>query len=321
MFQVSIRLDIQDTALLLPQELHDFRSATLVYIPQFQIGINLHDHFMGETFSSVVPALALTSVLGTDLTANSGLVRVSDIEDCSNVEKVTDLTPTRFHGVLLSGKQVANAKYKSGNLAACLDLELCGNRLFGPPPQNSTYLAVYEVNLGQLSGSASTDLINSVVVSAATFTTGFKNSLDSIAEEYRLVFEPDVTFVKLRMKSVDLTWRIPGAAILLSIPSGIRYDSNDFAGKTYRQLKSVVVPSVKFRCLAQTPNDARLLDEWFEIASASFDIHVDIYRAPPNWEADAQRQRMFVQSQDAFTSRASWIYGSSSSQASGLSAK
>jgi len=180
---------------------------------------------------------------------------------------------------------------------------------------------VYEVNLGQLSGSASTDLINSVVVSAATFTTGFKNSLDSIAEEYHLTFEPDVTFVKLRVKSIDLTWRIPGAAILLYIPSGIRYDSNDFAGKTYKQLKSVVIPSVKFRCLAQNPNDARLLDEWFEIASASFDVHVDIYGAPPEWQADAQRQRMFVQSQDAFTGRASWIYDSSSSQVSGLSAK
>lgn len=134
------------------------------------------------------------------------------------------------------------------------------------------------------------------------------------------MFEPDVTFVKLSVKSVDLAWRIPRAAILLSIPSGIRYDSNDFAGKTYKQLKSVVVPSVKLRCLAQTPNDAKILDEWFEIASASFDVNVDIYGAPPNWKADAQRQRMFVQSQDTFTGRASWIYGASSSQTSGLSA-
>ena len=115
MFQVSIRMDIQDTALLLPQELHDFRSATLVYIPQFQTGINLHDHFMGERFSSVVPTLALTGVLGTDLAVNSGLLRVSNIEDCSNVEKVADLTPTRFHGVLISGEQFSNAEYKSGH--------------------------------------------------------------------------------------------------------------------------------------------------------------------------------------------------------------
>lgn len=50
MFQVSIRVDIQDSAILFPLELHDFKSATLVYIPQIQIGINLHDHFMGRLF-------------------------------------------------------------------------------------------------------------------------------------------------------------------------------------------------------------------------------------------------------------------------------
>jgi hypothetical protein len=143
--------------------------------------------------------------------------------------------------------------------------------------------------------------------------------LDSLAEEYRLVFEPDVTFLKISVKSADLTWSIPQAAIRLSVPSGIRYDSNDLAGKTYRHTKSVVAPSIKLRCLlAQAPNKSGLLDEWFEIASASFDINADIYGAPPNWKADAQRQRLFVQSQDMLSGRASWIYDSNSSQASGL---
>lgn len=232
---------------------------------------------------------------------------------------MADFARTRFHGLFISGEHLVTTSNTGGLTYSYLDFEVCGNRLFGPPPQNATYLAVYEVNLGQLSGSASSSLVNSIAVSATTFATGFQNVLDTVAEEYRLVFEPDVTFVKISVKSADLTWSIPQAAIRLSVPSGIRYDSNDLAGRTYKHIKSVVVPSVKLRCLlAQTPNTPRLLSEWFEIASASFDINADIYGAPPNWKADAQRQRIFVQSQDMFTSRASWIYGSNISQASGL---
>lgn len=318
MFQVSIRLDIEETAILLPRELHDFKSATLVYIPQFQMGINLHDHFMGRTFSYCHVNSCLIT-FWTDLTANSGLLRASNVEDCSGVEKIADVARARFHGLLVSGKQFGAASTRKWLSAVCLDFELCGNRLFGPPPQNATYFAVYEVNLGPLSGSASTSLVNSIAISVTTFTTGFKNALDSISEEYRLDFEPDVTFVKLGVKSADLTWSVPRAAIRLSIPNGIRYDSNDLGGKTYKHLKSVVVPSVKLRCLSRTASHAGLLDEWFEIASASFDINADIYGAPPNWKADAQRQKIFVQSQDMLTGRVSWVYDSSSSQVSGLS--
>ena len=222
-----------------------------------------------------------------------------------------DLARSRFHGLLVSGEQSTST---TGGLlrTMCSDLEIVGNRLFGPPPQNATYLAVYEINLGQLSGSASTDLVNSIAVSVAT---GFKNPLDSLAEEYCLVFEPDVTVVKFSVNFADLTWSIPQAAIL----SGVRVDSNDLGRKkTYKHIKSVIVPSVKLQCLAQMPNDAGLLNEWFEIASASFDISADIYGAPPDWNVHMQCQRTFVQSQDMLTSQAPWIYDSRTLQVPGL---
>lgn len=47
MFQVLVRADVEDAVVLLPRQLHDFKSATSVRIPRLQLLINLHDHFMG----------------------------------------------------------------------------------------------------------------------------------------------------------------------------------------------------------------------------------------------------------------------------------
>lgn len=48
MFQVSLRVDVNDMTVLLPRELHDLKTATSVGVPRLQLLINLHDHFMGK---------------------------------------------------------------------------------------------------------------------------------------------------------------------------------------------------------------------------------------------------------------------------------
>lgn len=198
------------------------------------------------------------------------------------------------------------------------DVEICANRLFGPPPQNATYLCLWQIQLGEFVGSASISLIQSIVESAGSFSTGFSDVLDSIAEDFRIIYEPDVTFLSLAVKSVDLTCSLPHTAVQLSLSDGLRFDSNDFPGKNHKTTKSLAIPSVKMRSLlARSHRYSRRAEEWFEVACATFDIHADVYGAPSNWKQEAERQKLFAQSQDNLTTRAPWIYDPNAPQPSG----
>lgn len=200
------------------------------------------------------------------------------------------------------------------------DLSVSANRLFGPPPQNATYLCIWEIRLGQVFGSASTTLIQGLSDSASSFSIGFKDTLDSIAEEYTPTFEPDVTFVSLVLQSADFTWKLSHTAIQVALPDGFRFDSNDFPGKNHKNTKGIAMPSIKIRCLlAESNSHPRRADEWFEVACASFDFHADLYNSPINWRKDALQQKLFVQSQDSLTGRATWVYDPGAIQSAGNS--
>lgn len=163
-----------------------------------------------------------------------------------------------------------------------------------------------------------TEQLLSLQDSVSSFSTGFKNTLDSVAEEYRLTFEPDVTFLNVVVKAINLTWRLPRAAVQVSLSEGLRFDSNDLPGKNHSTTKSIAIPSIIIRCLlAQIHENSRRADEWFEVACASFDVYTDIYGAPPNWRENALQQKLFVQSQDSVTGRAAWVYDPYALQQSG----
>lgn len=84
MFQVSIRLDAQDIGVLLPCQLFELKSATLIRISEFQLLINLHDHFM-------------------ELNINSGPCRITDIPECAGLSKYAHLGRPDGNGPMLSG--------------------------------------------------------------------------------------------------------------------------------------------------------------------------------------------------------------------------
>lgn len=88
MFQVSIRLDVQETAVLLPCELYELKAATLVRIPELQLLINLHDHFM-------------------ELNINTGPCRISDVGEYTGTSSYADLDRQDGNTLVLSGEPVS----------------------------------------------------------------------------------------------------------------------------------------------------------------------------------------------------------------------
>ena len=143
-----------------------------------------------------------------------------------------------------------------------------------------------------------------------------RDILNAPATEFRLDYDPDVTFLTAQLQSVDLVVMSEACAIRLILSDGIRFDSNDLAGHAYRRVKSLEIPTFKIQCLLANPANKELASPgtWLEVGSAVFDVHMDIYDSPDNWRKDALRQMRFIRTQDSLTRRVPFLYEDSESR-------
>ena len=114
-----------------------------------------------------------------------------------------------------------------------------------------------------------------------------------------------VTFLKVRIDSVNVVWNVGNAAAELALPGGLRIDMNDLAGKTFRKVTGVRLPESIVKLLLASRQDRT---RWIEAADARFDADIDIYSSPPGWQDSAQLQTEFIAKQDADTRRAKILY-------------
>ncbi|KZT11041.1 uncharacterized protein LAESUDRAFT_741340 [Laetiporus sulphureus 93-53] len=183
-------------------------------------------------------------------------------------------------------------------------LDITANRLFGPKPHTSTYVCMWEVHMGNIKGVLSTYQTALLSAVGSSFGLNFSDPLNAPAKEFEVPVDPDVTFLKLRLDSINVVWLAPGAAIELFIPDGLRLDSNDLAGKSYRKVISVRLPIATCKILVTS----RMSRKWYEASRLDIDANVDIYSAPTGWQDRARAQTEYVAAQDKLTSRASCFY-------------
>ena len=98
-------------------------------------------------------------------------------------------------------------------------------------------------------------------------------------------------------------------SLQLCLPHGIKFDSNDLAGNSYKKITEIRVSQAVFRALLRS--EVRR-ESWLEAGSVSFDMGVDIYSSPQGWNKAAEAQASFVAAQDALTRRAWFLYENSS---------
>lgn len=110
-----------------------------------------------------------------------------------------------------------------------------------------------------------------------------------------------VTFLKLSIESVDVTWLAGLSAIQISLSQGLSVDNNNVPGKQHQSVTSIQAPQVVCRILL-TSETAR--PSWLEAAEISFDVYLDIYSAPKGWKERGIKQSEFIREQDKPTGRA-----------------
>ena len=307
--QVSISLDVNDSGVLLPEELHSLRTGFWIRIPRVQLSLNLHEHMMGKRASSSrSKRMTHIEIISKEISINTHALRLERALGCAGVREYRPVR-SAANGISIAGVLIYLSFTLGRRSETCTKgLNITGNRLFGYPPQNATYVCVWEIRLGNVIGSVPTEYVSSLAAAGAAFGTGVKDTLNSVAEEFRVEFDSDVTFTTVVVDTVELAWELKDTACQLVLPDGLRFDTNDLPGQQYASVRSISAPIVHLRSLL-AHRAGRVPVQWCEVASGSFDVHLDLYSAPPDWRSLAAQKMQFVERQDFATRRVAWMYG------------
>jgi len=122
-----------------------------------------------------------------------------------------------------------------------------GNRLFGLPPTEPTYVCNWDFAVGAVTGECTTDFFGRLAHGARAFAFSFdddENALPSISE----VVLHDITFLRASVVSVRLWLHVEEAAFLFST-GGISVNFNDWAGSHYSKKLKLLIPDLKLGCV------------------------------------------------------------------------
>ena len=109
-----------------------------------------------------------------------------------------------------------------------------------------------------------------------------------------------VTFLKISLASLAVTWKAGHTAAVISLPSGLVLDNNDLGGEFYRKLTSIAVPMASVKILLTSLSEKH---HWLEAADIACDANLDMYSSPVNWHQKEKDQAQFVEAQDRQTQR------------------
>ncbi|KAF8070507.1 hypothetical protein FPV67DRAFT_1756074, partial [Lyophyllum atratum] len=285
MLQVEIQLFVEHGTIIMPTGLLGCSSAPaanggrdagigdclIVTIPELQLQFRMHDHYM-------------------EMSLNVGAISGGLITNYP--EEVTYRKP-----VLREVKDIFQID----------GLDITAHRLFGPQPRTATYICIWEIHLGRVRSLLSAS--EGILLAAAgnAFRLNFADLANAPALQYLPPIDPDVTFVKFSLKSVDVTWQAGRAALAITLPTGIKANSNDLGGRYHRKVTSLSIADIYVKVLIAPSLHGH---RWLETMELSADVHLDIYSAPPGFRDVAQSQIAYVEEQDRLTGRARRMFAS-----------
>lgn len=188
MLQVEMYLDIQHALVTLPAGFLGYTTAPspdgstqddagaclLLRVSQIQLHLRLHDFFMGTlqfTSGCVCTEYPIEMSLNTD--PIRGFIDNSVPEDVACIKP-----PSRSPDLVVDG------------------LDIVANRLFGPLPRTATYLCIWEIRTGAVTGSLSAVEARTLGAVGNAFRHHFVDHPNAPADEFMPTLDPDSTYIK-----------------------------------------------------------------------------------------------------------------------------
>jgi len=71
------------------------------------------------------------------------------------------------------------------------DVDIMALRLFGPPPRNTTYACIWEIDVGAIKGSITPQEAQGIYLAVSSFSLSFEDELNAPAEDLVTPVDPD----------------------------------------------------------------------------------------------------------------------------------
>jgi len=126
-------------------------------------------------------------------------------------------------------------------------INVTGNRLFGLPPTEPTYVCNWDFAVGAITGECTTDFFSRLARGARAFLFSFdddENALPLISEAVL----HDITFLRAWVDSIRIWLHVEDAAFLLSTGK-ISMNFNDWAGSHYSKKLRLQIPDLHLSCV------------------------------------------------------------------------
>ncbi|KAF9586262.1 hypothetical protein BGW38_007796 [Lunasporangiospora selenospora] len=198
-------------------------------------------------------------------------------------------------------------------------ISIYAHRLFGPLPKTTTYVANWKLDIGSIYGQIKPSFILSVGSFAKAFAYNLVDGDNAFPPEYATVTPPDITFVDLCVKEVDVSIWGEDVVSQVLLKDGVIVHFDDVINEKYLARVVLKLQSLLVRSMALTDvhrdgyaNEADMSQHdsapWVEIASLNCAFDVTVYQGAGNWKERREKQQSFVREQDRETLRCPHIY-------------
>ncbi|CAG8971298.1 hypothetical protein HYALB_00001465 [Hymenoscyphus albidus] len=205
---VVLAVTADNSTVILPANLYTAREHTRIEIARLAADLRFTNYYMD-----------LEVALGT-------LAFASGSEDSSTATPISATSSTQL---FIDGINVA------------------GNRLFGLPPTEPTYVCNWDFSVGAVSGECTTEFFSRLSSGVRAFGFCFDDD-ENAQPSISLVALHDVTYLRAAVESVRVWLHVEEAAFLLSTGE-ISVDFNDLAGSHYSKKLNLLVPELRLGCV------------------------------------------------------------------------
>ncbi|CAG8439893.1 14436_t:CDS:10 [Funneliformis mosseae] len=278
-FEVYMILSFEDGTLILPENLYNADNSSTIQFHELQVELRNLDIYMDMD----VTVSPLMWTLSSDASLKKNTLRSK-----------------------VSGE--------SNNYLYIDDLNIYAHRLFGPLPKTTTYVCNWDINIGTISGQLKPSFLLSATTFAKTFVYHFVDKENALPAEYMIPLDPDVTFLTLVVKEVDVSIRGRDSLTQILLTEGLNVKFDDLANAKYTQKVIFNLPDIMIRSLAMAVSSIDSSKDvenypWVEVARFECASNVTLYHTTSGWRERFESQQAFIKKEDSETLRVPFLYG------------
>jgi hypothetical protein len=168
-------------------------------------------------------------------------------------------------------------------------------------------VAIWEFHLGPLVGDLSIPQISALQRVAQAFAVNFKDSDNSLSDDYAIPTDPDVTFLSVTMESLEVNVWSNNTVVNIALRQGFSLKLDDHAGEGWLSHIDIDVPEVELKGLVPVDEAEQ---EYLEVVALTAGAGIGLGRTAKDWEGKMRKQHKFLAEQDSTTRRCAFLYGS-----------